>query len=56
MFICVVGLHAVPEGHEHAVFGWADGSRGCRALEFAQTYCTAGSAHRWGSACPVSAL
>lgn len=29
VYMCVLGLHAVSEGHKHAVFGWSYGSRGC---------------------------
>lgn len=53
--LCALGVHAVPEGHKHAVFGRPDGSRRCRGLEFAQTHRTASSDHRRGAACPVSA-
>lgn len=48
------GVHAVPEGHQHAVCGGADGGRGCGALEPPQTDRTQSSAAGRSAACPVS--
>lgn len=48
------GVHAVPEGHQHAVSGWADGGRGRGAVEPPQTHRAEGAAADRGPTRPVS--
>lgn len=47
------GVYAVPEGHQHAVCGWTNGSSGSRTLEPTQTHSPESPAHCWSSTSAV---
>lgn len=50
----LIGVYAVPEGHQHAVSGWTDGGCSCRTLEPTQENRTPGVAHRGRTTSSVS--
>lgn len=50
----MVGVHAVPEGYQHAVSRGADGGRGRGAVEPSQTNCAQSAAAGRGPTRPVS--